>query len=269
MLDTTLQSGREEGEDVSLWSVPEAVQYRSIFMASVIPSKPLEAIAFFESHVPVWNASAVQIGLSVAAVTAIDNATKAARTGYENQQVAKNASKSATQAYGNLVSTMRDIGGDGIATIKAFADSTNNPAVYTLAQIPEPAAPTPAAPPTQPTNFKVELTSEGGIVISWKGTGSGGGYYSVKRKLAGESAFTLIGNTGSKSFVDATLTQGTTGASYIIQGFRGQTPGKASDQLTIQFGVAGPGFTVSANTENAQAGSTTTTTERTSVKMAA
>ncbi len=237
-------------------------------MSTVIPSKPLEAISFFEAHVPVWQAVAVQIGLSATTVTQIDNATKAARTGYENQQSAKFAAKTATQAYNGLVAAMREVGGDGVRTIKAFADSTNNPSVYNLAQIPAPSAATPVAPPTEPTNFRVELTSEGGIMISWKSTGSSGGYYSVRRKLAGAGAFTLIGNTGSKTFVDTTLAQGTTGATYIIQGFRGQTAGKPSEQLTIQFGVAGPGFSVGGG--NADEAANSTTVEKTkTVKMAA
>ncbi|HYE61181.1 MAG TPA: hypothetical protein VD997_04225 [Phycisphaerales bacterium] len=90
------------------------------------------------------------------------------------------------------------------------------------AAIPSPSEPTLTHPPTQPTGS--------------------GGFYSVSRKLTGESVFTLIGNSGKKFYVDSTIPAGVAGATYIVQGWRGQTAGTPSNQLTIQFGVGGGGF---------------------------
>lgn len=209
---------------------------------SVVPSKDVDAIQFFEAHVPIWLASAAAVGLTPALVNGLDSAVKDARNALTAQTAAKQAAKASTTALRNAVFAMRGNGGDLIRTIKAFAATSNNPNVYVVAEIPPPAAPTPAPPPGQPTTFKVELTPSGAIMLSWKAvnaTSSSGVYFSVRRKLNDESGFTLVGNTGSKSFVDDTIAQGVTGATYIIQGFRGTNPGPESDQLSVQFGVGG------------------------------
>ncbi|HYE61970.1 MAG TPA: hypothetical protein VD997_08225 [Phycisphaerales bacterium] len=209
---------------------------------TVIPRKDQEAIEFFEAHWPIWQTEAAAIGLDADTVLQIKNATSAARASLSTQTSAKSAAKAATTGLRNTMRELRGKGGDGIRTIKAFAATTNNPSVFERAQIPEPAEPAPTPPPTQPTGFKVELTPEGGIRLSWKSTGSSGGFYSISRKLSGESAFTLIGNSGKKFYVDSTIPAGVSGATYIVQGWRGQTAGTPSNQLTIQFGVGGGGF---------------------------
>ena len=71
----------------------------------------------------------------------------------------------------------------------------------------------------------------------------------IVRKLAGQSEFTLVGNTGEKFITDSSLLQGTTGATYIIQGFRGALAGEASDQIGVQFGVGMGGGMAVTNAE--------------------
>lgn len=216
---------------------------------SVIPSKDLDAVQFFETHDPLWTAApAAAIGLTVTQVTAQTSLTKTARDAYTAQQAAKVAAKNATLMFHNAVTAMRSGGSDLVATIKAFAQTTNNPNVYTLAQIPPPAAPVPAPPPGQPMNITVSLESSGAITLAWKAVNSApnaGTFFSVQRKLSTEAAFSLVGNTGGRTFTDDTLEQGTPGATYIIQGHRGTMDGVASEQVSVQFGVSGPGISVS------------------------
>jgi hypothetical protein len=209
---------------------------------TIIPRKPSEAVAFFDAHIPVWEAQHARIGLQEQTVASIKTANNALKAALATQEAAKSAAKAATTGMHNANRTLREVGQDGVRAIKDFALSTNDPSVYEIAQIPPPAAPKPQAPPSQPTDFKVELTSTGGIRISWKSTGSSGGFFAVSRKLAGENAFDLIGNSGRKFYVDNTLPVGTSGATYIVQGWRGDVAGTASQQLTIQFGVGGGGL---------------------------
>lgn len=216
----------------------------------VVPTKDVEAIQFFEAHVPIWLSQAASLGLTAGQVNGLDTAVKDARNALTDQTAAKEAAKASTTSLRNAVFAMRGVGSDLIRTIKAFAATSNNPNVYAIAQIPQPAPPTPAPPPGQPTTFKVELTPSGAIMLSWKAVNaaaSSGVYFSIRRKLNGEGGFTLVGNTGSKSFVDDSITQGTTGATYIIQGFRGVNPGPESDQLSVQFGVGGSGVSRTLN----------------------
>lgn len=215
----------------------------------VIPSKDLDAVQFFETHTPIWIANAAAIGVLPATLTAFDVLVKDARAAYDSQQAARAAAKNSTVAWHDAVAAMRGSGGDVIATIKAFAQTTGDPTVYTTAQIPPPAPPSPAPPPGQPNNISVGLEPSGAVTLRWRSTNaapSAGTFFSVRRKLPGQAGFSLIGNTGGKVFTDDTLTQGTTGATYIIRGHRGTLSGPESQQLTIQFGVGG--MTVSGGT---------------------
>ncbi len=206
-----------------------------------VPTKDIEVIQFFEYHVPVWTAAPLTMGLTVAQMTALDTTTKAARIAFTAQQNAKNTAKAATVTFHNAIGALRNNGADLVKAIRAFAQTTSNPGVYALAQIDPPAPATPRPAPGQPTDFTVTLTTEGAITLKWKATdasASTGVYFNVRRKI-GDAAYEIIGNTGSKSFVDDTLPFGTSSATYIIQGFRGTQPGTASDQFIVQFGVGG------------------------------
>jgi len=211
---------------------------------TVVPNKDLDAVQFFESHVPVWAATPAAVGLTAAQVAALDTATKAARNAYTAQQNARNAAKASTSAYHTNVGAMREIGGDLIKTIKAFAATSNNPNVYAIAQIPMPAEPAPLPPPGQPNDFDVRLTGSGAIVLSWKcanAAPSSGAYFTVRRRIGTQGAFTLVGGTGSRTFIDDSIPAGSPFVTYLVQGFRGEQPGPESELVSVQFG-AGDNF---------------------------
>jgi hypothetical protein len=213
---------------------------------AVVPNRDVEAIQFFENIQAVWAANAVAIGTTAAAVTALQLRTTAARTTFNNQQTAKQTAKAATQLFHTAVDAMRNAGADIIRQIRTQAEVTNNPGVYALAQIPAPAAPTPQPPPGQPTEFAVGLAPSGGVILNWKSSNSApssGAYFTVRRRLAGESGFVVVGGTGSRSFVDDSVPFGTNLVTYLVQGYRGTEPGPESEQLTVQFGVGGNGAT--------------------------
>lgn len=217
----------------------------------VIPSKNVEQLEFFESHWPVWVANAAGIGVLPAAATSFKTLTQSARTAYDAAQNARNAAKAATTTQDSSLALARTAAADLIRVIKGYAEQQANPdAVYALAQIPPPAAPTPVPAPGQPTNVTVGLESNGAITLRWKAVNAAPGagtFFSITRKLPGELNFVLVGNTGGKIFTDDTITQGTSGATYIIQGHRGQLDGPMSEQIGVQFGVGGGGGFVLTN----------------------
>jgi hypothetical protein len=210
-------------------------------MASVIPTKDLEAIQFFENHLVAWNESPSMIGLTALQCTNLHGLTDAARLAYSNQQAAKDTAAARTTDYHNAVKSMRALGADLVKTIKSFAATTNNPAVYGLAEIPMPAAPSPRPAPGQPTGFTISLTGSGAVELAWKSTNAAGGFFTVTRKLAGEDTFEPAGTVGKRKFTDGTIPVGTTGATYLVQGFRGNVTGEVSLPVGVQFGVAGGG----------------------------
>jgi hypothetical protein len=212
---------------------------------SVLPPQRLDQVQFCEDHHDVWAASFAQIGITSAMVTALDTLTTQARKDYAAAQQARQASKAATQAFYNSCGLMRDKAAEMIRVIKTYADTTNNPNVYTIAQIPEPAAPGTNPPPGQPENVVVTLGLSGVLNFKWKSENATGGFFQIKRKIgAASNPWVIIGGSGNREFVDTTLPMGTTNVSYVIQGFRSGTPGIESDPVGIQFGVgSGPTIT--------------------------
>jgi hypothetical protein len=70
---------------------------------------------------------------------------------------------------------------------------------------------------------------------------------SVQRR-EGKTDFWLLGGTGEKNYEDSTLPAGIDGATYIVTTQCGEVSGPPSQQLSVTFGVAGPGFTISSIT---------------------
>lgn len=228
---------------------------------AILPSDRLELIQFCETHIPVWENTPAAIGLTAAQITALSDLTGGARAAYNQAQSARAASKAATTAYNNEVVNMRSKAADLVRQIKAYAQLQTNPdTVYAIAQIPPPAPPAPIPAPGVPEKIEVALESTGAVTISWEAinaAASSGAFYTVARKLPGQSVFTSIGGApGSTSesrrmtFTDNTVPTSAAGVGvqYVIQGQRGTTVGVASGAITVQFGVTdGTGGALASN----------------------
>lgn len=207
---------------------------------SVVPPTRLQQLEFYEAHVPVWQTNATEIGLTTAQVTALGALVTAARTAYNAQQPARNASKAATTSFYEAIDTAHASGAELIATIKAFAGTSNDPTVYTTAQIPPPAAPTPAPPPEQPTNLNATLNTDGSITLRWKGTVAQSAFFSVWRATAPGTGgqFTtpaLIGTVADKAFIDGNVPVAVQ-AQYTIRAHRGTAVSVPSDPTIVRIG---------------------------------
>ncbi len=211
-------------------------------MATLPPSK-LAQIQFFETHIPIWQANFAAIGLTTGQVTTLTTLTTAARTAFDASEAAREASLAATTTLNNTHRGMRDFGGGLINTIRAFAETGNNPAVYATAQIPPPAAPSPAPPPDAPTNPLAALENNGSITIRWDVTqpAPGAGIYTaILRQLNGAGAFVPLGDTGEKQFNDPTVPPGSQRVTYLLQTRRSGSSGQSSpfsEPLTVFLGV--------------------------------
>jgi|GEM_PF-2745679 len=66
--------------------------------------------------------------------------------------------------------------------------------------------------------------------------GTAGTSYLVRRRLPGERAFTLLGVTGQKRFVDETIPAGMRQVEYTVQGQRGKRTGALSQIFFVSIG---------------------------------
>jgi hypothetical protein len=219
----------------------------------VQPDSRVQQIEFAESHWPIWNVAPASVGLTPAAVTAIKNAAGSARTAWSKSRDARDASKAATIAYYNETDNMKSLVAEAIKAIRLYAQSTNNPNVYSAAQIPVPAQPSPLPPPGQPTDVTATVEPTGALTLTWTATSEGSGaVYLVRRRLHGQSNFALIGaaqparNSRFKTFTDDTLPAGANDIDYIIQGQRGGEAGPDSRVFNVTLGGSGAGLMITA-----------------------
>ncbi|VAX40710.1 hypothetical protein MNBD_PLANCTO03-464, partial [hydrothermal vent metagenome] len=206
----------------------------------VLPDSRIQQIEWFEQRLAAWMSNTAAIGLTPAQVSQLQGELAAARADYMTAQQARNDSKSATVGFHASSDTLVDDGRDLIKTIKAFAEATNDPNVYVLADVPPPAPPGVVPPPGTPFDFRVSLLQDGAIELGWKcnnPTGGGGTVYEIKRSEAG-GPMAFINNTGAKSFVDNTVPANSGPVTYQITAVRSTLSGNPA-QFTVQFGAGG------------------------------
>lgn len=217
---------------------------------STYPTSPrADFLQWCQTHQQVFIDNAAAIGLTPEQATGFAVNTNAAVAADLAQEEAQTTAKVATQTVNDAVGVLRGDAGDVVRSIRAFAELQANPnAVYALAQIPAPAAATPAPPPARPTNLTVLLeAASGDLTLRWKAAnpvGTSGTAYIIRRRLPGESEFQFLGVTGSKKFVDSSLVAGPDSVQYTVQGQRGDSTGPLSEVFTVTFGqLPGGGVT--------------------------
>ena len=212
---------------------------------SVVPNRPAEAYDFAVARQTIWSGIPTQIGLTAADATAMADSTDAFAQAFDAAVKARAASKAATEALSQAARTMRTRIADNVQKIRIFAESTNNPTVFSLAQIPVPASPSPLPPPEQPREIEAILNATGTLTLRFRANvGRGGSSFLVSRKLASETAFSFIGTadvtrSAIKSFTDTTLPPGSNNVQYIITGQRGSVRGASSPVFTVVIGGVG------------------------------
>ena len=113
------------------------------------PTAPRSAfLEWCQVHEPVFSEHSSEIGLSTAQAAAFKEATSNGALKMLDQEKAKEVAKVATQEVGAAFKALFSDAGDVVRSIRAFAETSPDPAaIYSLAQIPPPAMPTPQPAP--------------------------------------------------------------------------------------------------------------------------
>jgi hypothetical protein len=211
----------------------------------IVPEKRLEKIEWYEARIQTWTTNVTQLGLVASQCTALAAKILNARSFYSAHVEAQAAAKAATQAFHDAVREMHSdpgMGADMIQEIKTYAETTNNPSVYTLAMIPPPAKPGTVPPPALPEGFRVEIGQSGNLILRWKASnppGSSGTVYLVERRLNNTGNFAFIGAAGGdKTYDDTTLPAGLSQVEYRVRGQRSGVTGPAA-VWTVRVGGGG------------------------------
>ena len=211
-------------------------------MGENMPGYNPDALTWLESRIATWQADPAGIGLTSALVATLATDITGTRTDFTSVQTVRGDSKNATEAFKVSGDGMRANASLLISTIKAFADASANPQlVYDAANVSPKDPPSPAPAPSQPTNIKRVVEPDGAVTLRWEASAPTGAIYNVTRKLAAETGFTFVGqgDGSDKSFTDSTVAPGTTTATYLIQGVRGDKTGLLSNPIVVFFGTVG------------------------------
>jgi hypothetical protein len=206
----------------------------------VQPDGNVNKVQFCEQHNPTWLTEATNIGTTTIAVNDLIAKTTAARDAFNAQKSAQDIAKSATNTFNMAVEAMSAACAEIIKSIKTKAGVVGD-SVYSLANIPVPATPTPMGPLGQPSNFKAALTQDGFLETSWKNTnpaGASGAVYQIWRRIGGTGEFDYLGGVGGKKFTDTTIPAGSSQLTYKIQAVRSTSIGPVAT-FNVTFGVDG------------------------------
>jgi hypothetical protein len=208
------------------------------------PVTPRSAfIAWCQAHVQTFLDNDSQIGLTEAEAVAFEAAVNNAAAAALAQEQARQAAQSATEAASQKLAALRRVTRVTVDTIKTFAQSTNNPNVYVLADLPAPGQATPVPPPGRPFDLQVALdATDGTLVLRWKANnprGASGTSYIIRRRLPGQGPFEFVGVTGSKKFFDTEFESGPDSVEYTVQGQRSGLSGPVSAIFVVNFGRPG------------------------------
>lgn len=211
---------------------------------ATVPNRKQDMINFFATRLPVWTADPAAIGLSIEQVTALGIRVDAAQDAADLQAAKRAESKAATESSTAEAQSLRSFGGSLVNTIRAYAEASGGQSVYATAQIPAPADPTPAPAPSMPYDLDANIDNNGNVVLSFKADNAQshtGTFFEVRRQLNGQSGFTLVGSTGTKSFVDTGIEAGTASAVYNITARRGELSSATSENIYVPFASGGNG----------------------------
>jgi hypothetical protein len=225
----------------------------------IIPKEFIGIIQFAEVHQPVWAQDPAQIGLTPDQMGPFTDQMKTAREMYDRALAARAASVAATTAMRTEVARLREMTAGLVATIKAYAATGGTegyPAdqILSIAQIDPPGrSPVRAITgraPGKATWISAATMPTGGIRLTWTArdaAASTGAFFTVARRLAGESGFGLLGFSPGLSrtrrraeFVDESVPAGVGSAQYQIVGRRARAIGEPSRIVTVAMSVAGP-----------------------------
>lgn len=204
---------------------------------AVIPQKKLACSVWANTHAPIFKLNATALGLAAAQTTGMETKALVLTNAILAQNNARDAAIAATEAADVALADLKAQAASCVASIRAKADASADPtAVYNLALIPVPAFPSPAGPPTDASDVAAHLRNDGTIQITWKGTVRNAQFFTVWRRLSTQ-AWTQIGSTAKKQFIDGTLTAGTTSATYMVRSQRGDQVSQGSEPVLIVFGT--------------------------------
>ncbi|MEM9165624.1 MAG: fibronectin type III domain-containing protein [Planctomycetota bacterium] len=205
-----------------------------------VPVTNAAKISFFETHLPVWEPEPETIGLTPDQVDELAALTAEARDAFNDARAAREAAQAATLRQTQAVIRMAAFGGSLIKTIRAFAETTDNPGVFSQAQLPAPKGGAPLGPAPTPINLTATLTNDGAIALRWDAETAGRMGFIIERRTAkpgrASGPWALVGTSTAKRFNDDRVPAGLASLQYRVTAERPGGRSQPTEPLVVLFG---------------------------------
>lgn len=219
---------------------------------STVPTKYPEAIAWVNTRLPIWSAAPTAIGLDATLVADLAAQASAAETAKSDYDQAVADARAKGVAYRNAAKTMRSSATGQVTQIRGFARNAPDPAaVYSAAQIPEPATPGPAPAPGTPSEFKATLLESGALSFTFKcdhPAGVSGVTYKVERQDAPQTPFNFLLNAKKREFEDASFSASSTTIAYLVTAQTSTKDGSPAS-FTVRYGAGSESMVLTEGAE--------------------
>lgn len=204
-----------------------------------IPDRFAPAIQWCGQRIDKWRDNRALLGLTEAAVDELDQQTQAARDARASYLRAKRELRNASKTYRASVGAMRRTASALLATIRATAKRSDEPAsVYVAASVPPPAKRGPSPTPATPRDFEVELLGDGSLKVRFEcphAPGVRAVTYRVERMIDMAGGLTIIQTAKARSFTDDTIPAGARSVLYKVTAQTSTRDGEPAVHL-VPFG---------------------------------
>ena len=165
-----------------------------------LPKKTGERIEYVEQHITPFTTNTVAIGLVSGDVTDLNAKATAAAPALTLRDSLWQQAEAATTDLNTKVDVMSVAWASCTNKIKGKALAVGGTSVYTLAEIPAPATPSPVGAPGTPTDFVATvLQGSGDVDLAWKcaqPAGASGTTYQVYRRYMPGEEWEYLGTSG-------------------------------------------------------------------------
>jgi hypothetical protein len=221
----------------------------------ILPRTARPLIDWVELRTDIWKADPASIGLDGSEVTELIGLLAAASAAEEAAELARAAAQAATLRLRTEAESLRAQAASMVATIKAFAETQDDPEVYAAAHLPPDRPKSPLGPPEPPKSLSATLLVNGVVRLKWRASRKGGTFFEVYRTqtaLDGTTTGpTLLTSIPDKTYIDRTLPSGLRRVEYFIQARRTGGISDRSGLASLQFGSDGAqGQAAATNLEN-------------------
>lgn len=176
---------------------------------AIVPKSIDKRIAFYASRLNLIFENADALRLDPLFVAQFAAEVQAAQDAYRQQAMAQRAAQTATQELNQSVVALSRTGASIVQHVRSVART--DPSILALAAIPPTKTRSEIPRPGTPTRLTTTIDGVGNIKLMWtckNPRGSEGTQYRLYRRASSNVLFEMIGQSGLKQFVDATVPRG-------------------------------------------------------------